>query len=121
MGELAAYYAAADLAYVGGSLLPLGGQNLIEAAAAGCPALVGPHTWNFLEAADQAITAGAALRVADGADLARTVQRLHADPDARSVMAQAGRRFAEANRGATDRVMGMVAERLDAAGSGGVA
>ncbi|HEX6827918.1 MAG TPA: lipid IV(A) 3-deoxy-D-manno-octulosonic acid transferase, partial [Burkholderiales bacterium] len=59
MGEMFAYYAACDLAFVGGSLLPLGGQNLIEACAVGKPALVGPHTFNFEEAARLAIEAGA--------------------------------------------------------------
>ncbi|NJA89627.1 3-deoxy-D-manno-octulosonic acid transferase [Rhodocyclus tenuis] len=63
MGEMAAYYAAADLAVMGGSLLPFGGQNLIEAAACGCPTLVGPHTFNFAQAAADAIDAGAARRV----------------------------------------------------------
>ena len=65
LGELPAYYAAADVAFVGGSLLPFGGQNLIEAIAVGTPTLVGPHTFNFTEAAANAIAAGAALRVAD--------------------------------------------------------
>src|SRR5574343_481512 len=60
MGEMAAYYALADLAFIGGSLLPLGGQNLIEAAACGCPVLIGPHTFNFLHATEDAIAAGAA-------------------------------------------------------------
>ncbi|KAF4516559.1 hypothetical protein B566_EDAN003306 [Ephemera danica] len=59
MGEMAAYYALADIAFVGGSLLPLGGQNLIEAAACGCPVLVGPHTFNFRQATEDAIAAGA--------------------------------------------------------------
>ncbi|MBL8386131.1 MAG: 3-deoxy-D-manno-octulosonic acid transferase, partial [Burkholderiales bacterium] len=63
LGEMAAYFAMADCAYIGGSLLPFGGQNMIEAAACGCPALFGPHTWNFLEAADAAVAAGAAMRV----------------------------------------------------------
>ena len=57
MGEMAAYYALADIAFVGGSLLPFGGQNLIEAAACGCPVIVGPHTFNFLQATDDAVTA----------------------------------------------------------------
>ncbi|MDP2832694.1 MAG: lipid IV(A) 3-deoxy-D-manno-octulosonic acid transferase [Pseudomonadota bacterium] len=108
MGELAAYYATADLAYVGGSLLPLGGQNLIEAAAAGCPALIGPHTWNFSEAAEQAVACGAAQRVADAGDLAETVSALAGAPPARQQMREAGLRFAAANRGATARVMGML-------------
>ncbi|MDO9225789.1 MAG: lipid IV(A) 3-deoxy-D-manno-octulosonic acid transferase [Pseudomonadota bacterium] len=108
MGELAAYYAAADLAYVGGSLLPLGGQNLIEAAAAGCPALIGPHTWNFAEAADQAVACGAALRVADASELAAATTTLFHEPMARERMREAGLQFAAANRGATERVMAML-------------
>ena len=111
MGELAAYYAAADLAYVGGSLLPLGGQNLIEAAAAGCPALIGPHTWNFAEAADQAVDRGAARRVADAGELAAAAASLVRDPIARQRMREAGLQFAAANRGATQRIMGMLERR----------
>ncbi len=112
MGELAAYYAAADLAYIGGSLLPLGGQNLIEAAAAGCPALIGPHTWNFAEATEQAVACGAALRVADAGELAQAVSALFRDPLARERMRDAGLRFAAANRGATERVMEMLERNL---------
>lgn len=108
MGELAAYYTAADLAYVGGSLLPLGGQNLIEAAAAGCPALIGPHTWNFAEAADQAVACGAALRVADADELVAATTTLFHEPMARERMREAGLQFAAANRGATERVMAML-------------
>ena len=65
MGEMLVYCAAADVAFVGGSLLPLGGQNLLEPIALGVPTLVGPHTFNFAEATERAIEAGAALRVAD--------------------------------------------------------
>ena len=65
LGELTAYYAAADVAFVGGSLLPLGGQNLIESIALGAPTLVGPHTFNFADATAEAVTARAALRVDD--------------------------------------------------------
>lgn len=112
MGELAAYYAAADLAYVGGSLLPLGGQNLIEAAAAACPALIGPHTWNFAEAAKQAVACGAARRVADVGELAEAVLALFRDPVARERMRDAGLQFAAANRGATERVMALLERNL---------
>lgn len=108
MGEMAAYYAAADLAYVGGSLLPFGGQNLIEAAAAGCPALIGPHTWNFTDAAEQAGVAGCALRVADADALAAAVNLLRQAPEKRAAMAAAGMRFTADNRGATERVMAMI-------------
>ena len=105
MGEMAAYYAAADVAYVGGSLLPFGGQNLIEAAAAGCPALIGPHTWNFSEAADEAVAAGAARRVANSAELTANIRALHDDAESRETMAKAGKRFAERNRGATEKTL----------------
>lgn len=108
MGEMAAYYAAADVAYIGGSLLPFGGQNLIEAAAAGCPALIGPHTWNFNEAAAEAVAVGAARRVADGDALAAELRRLHDDVHSREAMATAGRHFAEINRGATERTLALL-------------
>lgn len=108
MGELAAYYGAADLAYVGGSLLPLGGQNLIEAAAAGCPALIGPHTWNFAEAAERAVGAGCALRVENADDLIAAMRALHGDAARRQAMAAAGRRFASENRGATGKILAMI-------------
>ena len=67
MGEMFAYYTACDFAFIGGSLLPLGGQNLIEAAACGTPTLVGPHTYNFAAAAEAAIRTGAAQRLPDTA------------------------------------------------------
>ncbi|HEX5806556.1 MAG TPA: 3-deoxy-D-manno-octulosonic acid transferase [Macromonas sp.] len=65
LGEMALYYGLADLALLGGSFLPLGGQNLIEAAACECPVIMGPHTFNFSEAAEWAEAAGAAVRVPD--------------------------------------------------------
>lgn len=119
MGEMATYYAAADLCYVGGSLLPLGGQNMIEAAAAGCPALIGPHTWNFLEAAEQAVAWGAARRVADGMELRSALLALRGDLQARRRMAEAGLAFARASRGATARTMALVESTLTSAGHPG--
>jgi len=109
MGELAAYYSAADLAFVGGSLLPLGGQNLIEAAAVGCPVLVGPHTFNFAEASSLAIDCGAARRVADANELAQAVRELCAEPERLKRMSAAGAAFTAGNRGATARVLAMIA------------
>ena len=105
MGEMAAYYAASDIAFVGGSLLPLGGQNLIEPCALGRPVLVGPHTFNFREVAAQAIEAGAAIRVADPAALAHEAERLFGDPAARAAMGEAGAAFARHHRGATARTI----------------
>jgi 3-deoxy-D-manno-octulosonic-acid transferase len=106
---MAAYYALADLAFVGGSLLPLGGQNLIEAAACGCPALVGPHTFNFLQATADAIDAGAARRVGDADELADVVAGLLDDGAALAAMRAAAAGFSAAHRGAAERMLAMVA------------
>lgn len=108
LGEMFAWYALADLALIGGSWLPLGGQNLIEACAAGCPVLIGPHTFNFTQAAEDAIVAGAALRANDVAEAAREASRLLADPVALRTMSEAGRSFAQAHRGATARTMALI-------------
>lgn len=108
LGELFAYYAACDVAFVGGSLMPLGGQNLIEAASVGRPVLVGPHTFNFEEATRLAIEAGAALRVDDAADLMAHALKLLADAPARTRMGEAGLAFAARHRGAAARVAGLV-------------
>jgi 3-deoxy-D-manno-octulosonic-acid transferase len=108
MGEMAAYYALSDLAFVGGSLLPLGGQNLIEAAACACPVLVGPHTFNFLRATEDAIEAGAAERVADATSLISAVDRLLTAKKELAARRQAASRFAAAHRGATRRTLALI-------------
>lgn len=105
MGEMFAYYAACDVAFIGGSLLPLGGQNLIEASAVGKPVLIGPHTWNFAEATEQAVAAGAAVRVADEKALARELEKLSGDTQRRQQMGRAGLDFSRRHRGATARIM----------------
>ncbi len=115
MGEMLAYYAAADLAFVGGSLLPLGGQNLIEALAAGVPVLIGPHTFNFSEAAAGAVAAGAAQRVADADTLVHTVGELFSDPARRDAMREAAGAFHAAHRGATQRLMHWLEPQLEGA------
>ena len=103
LGEMAAYYALADVALLGGSFAPLGGQNLIEAAACGCPVVMGPHTFNFAQVAEQALAAGAALRVADLAQGLDAAQALAADAPRRQAMADAGRLFARRHQGAAQR------------------
>jgi 3-deoxy-D-manno-octulosonic-acid transferase len=108
MGELWAYYLAADLAYIGGSVVPLGGQNLIEAAAAGCPILIGRHTFNFAVASDEAVRSGAALRVGDFDALAITALQLAHDGARRRRMREAGVAFAAAHRGATARTVAII-------------
>ncbi|MCL4470397.1 MAG: lipid IV(A) 3-deoxy-D-manno-octulosonic acid transferase [Sulfuricella sp.] len=114
MGEMFAYYAACDIAFIGGSLLPLGGQNLIEAAAMGRPILVGPHTFNFGEATELAIQAGAARRVASAGELAQTVDELLKNPETVSAMSNAALAFADKHRGATERLMALINEVLSA-------
>jgi 3-deoxy-D-manno-octulosonic-acid transferase len=111
MGELFAYYAACDVAFVGGSLMPLGGQNLIEAASAGRPVLVGPHTFNFEEATRLAIEAGAALRVDDAAQLMAAALKLLDDAPERARMGEAGLAFAARHRGAATRVAALIDQR----------
>jgi len=109
MGEMFNYYAACDVAFIGGSLLPLGGQNLIEASAMGKPVLVGPYTFNFEQATELAIRAGAALRVQDSSDLGRDLKMLFADFALQQQMASAALRFSEHSRGATLRTMVLIA------------
>ena len=111
MGEMAAYYAACDLAFIGGSLLPYGGQNLIEACAVGRPLLFGPSMYNFAEASRLAIAAGAAMEVADAATLGERAVELLADPAALDRMAQAALAFSRAHQGATARNLA-ICERL---------
>ena len=79
MGEMFAYYSACDIAFIGGSLLPFGGQNLIEACSVGTPVLIGPHTYNFADASRFAVESGAALQVRDAAELVDTAAKLLGD------------------------------------------
>ena len=103
MGEMPTYYAAADVAVIGGTLLPYGGQNLIEASAAGVPVVLGPHVHNFSEAARLAVECGAALQVADASEAIRTSLALLSDPVRLEGMKRAGLAFCAAHRGATQR------------------
>ena len=105
MGEMFAYYAACDCAYIGGSLLPLGGQNLNEACALGKPVLEGEHTFNFADATEDAVASGGALRVPGAAALAAGAARLLCDEDARREMGAAALAFAGRHRGATLRTV----------------
>lgn len=105
MGELFAYYAACDIALIGGSLLPFGGQNLIEASACGKPVIVGPHTYNFTEVSALAVQSRAAVLVKDPDELAQAVKALLSDPARCAEMGRAGREFVERNQGATARAL----------------
>ena len=103
LGEMPLYYGLADAALLGGSFAPLGGQNLIEACACGCPVVMGPHTFNFADAADLAEAADAASRQPDIAAALAQAEALLADASRQSAMAEAGRAFAQAHRGAAAR------------------
>jgi 3-deoxy-D-manno-octulosonic-acid transferase len=114
MGEMPMYYGASDVAYVGGSLLPLGGQNLIEACAAAVPVVIGPHTFNFAQATHDAIAAGAAERAGDADAVVTAMQAIVADPARQQTMAAAGLAFARQHRGATARALARIAPLVEA-------
>jgi 3-deoxy-D-manno-octulosonic-acid transferase len=112
MGEMFAYYTATDLAFIGGSLLPYGGQNLIEACAVGTPALVGPHMYNFAEATRLAVSAGAAIQVSDVAELVEESKRLFDNPVAQNDMHQQCVKFVASNGGASEKSLQLVMQQL---------
>ena len=112
MGEMFTYYAACDVAFIGGSLLPLGGQNLIEASAMGKPVLIGPHTFNFEQATEQAVAKCAAWRVQNADELVAALQKLLSDADIQARMAEAAVKFSQSATGATERIADIVAQQL---------
>ncbi len=115
MGEMPGYFAAADIAFVGGGLLPLGGQNLIEPISLGRPTLIGPHMFNFADAAEKAVAAGAAVEVADAHALVTEVATLFEDAPRRQAMENAALAFHAAHRGAVDRLWTWLAPKVAAA------
>ena len=112
LGEMALYYSLADMALLGGSFAPLGGQNLIEAAACGCPVIMGPHTFNFAQASEMAEQNGAALRVNDMEQgVAQATALLHDSSQLQRRALQA-QRFAQAHQGAAQRTAQAVVQLL---------
>ena len=108
MGELTLFYATSDVAFVAGSLVPIGGHNLLEPAALGLPLLSGPHVFNAQEIADMFVETGA-CRITDGSDaLAAAVSDLLTDKDEARRMGDLGLRILEGNRGALARLLAMV-------------
>ena len=110
MGEMAAYYSASDLVVMGGSLLPTGGQNLIEACANGCPVILGGHTYNFQQASEDAITCGAAVRI-EGSNhdlvqsLSEALKALLTNTSQRQMMSAKALQYASQHQGATQRIL----------------
>jgi 3-deoxy-D-manno-octulosonic-acid transferase len=108
LGELPPFYAAGDVAFVGGSLVPIGGHNLLEPAALSEPIVAGPHNFNSADIAKLLVERGAVKIVHDATELARVVGDLLDDPAARTQMGAAGRKAVDQNRGAVDRLMAFI-------------
>jgi 3-deoxy-D-manno-octulosonic-acid transferase len=114
MGEMFAYYAACDVTFIGGSLLPFGGQNLIEASAVGKPVLIGPHTYNFDQASQLATECGAAKRVANPQEFIAALNELFSAPEQMQIMSAAGLGFVKSNQGATEKALAWVSKAINA-------
>ncbi len=113
MGELPLFLGVADLAFIGGSLVPIGGHNMLEAAAQGVPVIFGPHMFNFSAIAKLLLEQKAAIQVADADQLADTVIRLLGDASERSRLGENGRQVVDDNRGALDHLGRLVDRQLD--------
>ncbi len=120
LGEMAAHIAAADVVFVGGSMVPLGGQNLLEACAQGRPVLVGPHTFNFADDTAGAIAVGAARQVSDTADLVAALAEWLKAPlsgtPSRNSAGLAARHFWKQHRGATQRTLATLGSLIPSSG-----
>jgi 3-deoxy-D-manno-octulosonic-acid transferase len=108
MGELLKFYAAADVAFVGGSLAPFGGQNVLEPAALGVAVVTGPHLYNFQDIADKLRDVGALRIGADAPALAAIVEAWLADSDRRDAAGAAGRAMVARNKGATASIIRLI-------------
>ena len=108
MGELLPCYAAADIAFVGGSLQNRGGHNVLEPAALGCPVLIGPHTFNFAEITAGLIACGGARQVHNAPELEARLIELWGNPELRQAMGKAGMDLVQAGRGALKRTLAAV-------------
>jgi 3-deoxy-D-manno-octulosonic-acid transferase len=113
LGELLRFYACADVAFVGGSLVPIGGHNVLEPAALSVPVIVGPKMFNFADITVSMMEAGAVLQVDDGDELGRAVTRLLADPEMRESIGRAGRAAFEREQGGVLRTLGIIERVLD--------
>lgn len=112
MGQLMPFFAAAGLAFVGGSLVPVGGHNVLEPAALGTPVVVGPHTFNFDEITASLVDQGGAVRITEAGQLGATVLALLGDAERRAAMGRAARRLFERERGATGRLLQLIDAHL---------
>ena len=118
MGELARIYAVADLVFVGGSLIPRGGQNMMEPAGLGRAVIFGPHIQNFQESVDILLDAGAALMVRDAGELREAVFRMVREPDLATSMGERARQVVIDNKGASARIMNLIRPFFSGASTG---
>ncbi|MDT8310887.1 MAG: lipid IV(A) 3-deoxy-D-manno-octulosonic acid transferase [Methylophaga sp.] len=116
MGELPLFYATADIALVGGSLVPHGGHNLLEPAALGRAVVTGPHYFNFTEITERFLQFGAAVKVTGSVDLATTISSLLADPKRRAEMGEAGQDLIKQSQGASQRLLNLIQRHIQHAG-----
>jgi len=112
MGELARVYAVADVAFVGGSIAPVGGHSLIEPLAQGVPVLFGPNVWNFRDVAREIVLAGAGMMVRDAEELVEGLRRVLSDEALKRRMAKSALEIVRKNRGAAKRCAGEIAKWL---------
>lgn len=112
LGELVSFYRAADIAFVGGSLVPVGGHNMLEASALGLPVITGPHLFNFPEISAALLEAGAMREITDSARLAELLLRWFRDPAQRTDIGDKGRQIVEQNRGALERLLVLTGQML---------
>ncbi len=108
MGELKMLYAGSDIAFVGGSMVPAGGHNILEAAAIGIPVLFGPYMANFKEIASGALNQGAAIQCQNEDDIVKTILALYKQPAYREALAKTGKAFVSQNQGAIARICGIL-------------
>lgn len=112
MGELPLLIAASDIAFIGGSLAPVGGHNVLEASAVGIPVVFGPHMFNFAEIADLLLQHAAGIQVMNGDELAEVIRRLLADPPLRELYATRGLALVKKNRGALQKICALAEDAL---------
>jgi 3-deoxy-D-manno-octulosonic-acid transferase len=114
MGEMNFYYALSDIVIMGGSLLPLGGQNFIEACALGRPIILGEHTFNFQQASTDVINSRAAIRISDVTDLVKAVDLLLTNHQVKEDMSTNALDFANQHTGATKKIITIIQQTLQA-------
>ncbi len=113
MGELKMLYAAADIGFIGGSMVPVGGHNILEPLTVGLPVMFGPYMINFKEIANNVLSLQAAIQCQDSDEIIEGVMRLHDDAEFRQQLVEKGSRFLSSNQGATNRIVEMLERHLE--------